>query len=48
MKDFKKPPFKQKAVAIGFTLGVHRLKLLNKLKLYLLNLRISPRLNLFL
>ncbi|ENV87625.1 hypothetical protein F939_02411, partial [Acinetobacter radioresistens DSM 6976 = NBRC 102413 = CIP 103788] len=23
MKDFKKPPFKQKAVAIGFTLGVH-------------------------
>jgi hypothetical protein len=23
MKDFNKPPFKQKAVAIGFTLGVH-------------------------
>ena len=23
MKDFKKPPFQQKAVAIGFTVGVH-------------------------
>lgn len=23
MKDFKKPPFKQKKIAIGFTLGVH-------------------------
>ena len=23
MKDFKKPPFQQKAIAIGFTLSVH-------------------------
>ena len=23
MKDFKKPPFKQKAIALGFTFGVH-------------------------
>ncbi len=23
MKDFKKPPFQQKAIAIGFTAGVH-------------------------
>ncbi len=23
MKDFKKPPFQQKAIAIGFTVGVH-------------------------
>ena len=31
MKKFNKPPFKQKAIAIGFTLGVHAVAIIGLL-----------------
>ncbi|HJE54205.1 MAG TPA: protein TolA, partial [Acinetobacter pseudolwoffii] len=33
MKDYKKPPFQKKAIAIGFTLGIHAVALVGLLYL---------------
>ncbi|HCK31075.1 MAG TPA: protein TolA, partial [Acinetobacter ursingii] len=33
MKNFQKPPFQEKAIAIGFTLGVHAIAIVGLLYL---------------